>query len=291
MRRTPRLSRSHSDYNVYGLGLRTSIPLPHAVGNDGNAAPDVRFELGHLPPGDDSPTADFCNELGRLTFAIDAHGTRVWAEYSDETAVRSPDDVAALLLGPVLRAVLRRRGRIAMHGCVVEIGGRVVALLGNVGAGKSTLAGALAQDGHAVLSDDIVAVSADGFAHPGYPRLRMTPSTLALFPDAPIGGAVATGFEKRYVELRVGDETGAWRFQPSPRPLAAVYLLERGGAAAPGLHDLAGAERLLALAGHLREPWGSLPRATRAEEHRRLGEIAKGVPIRRLRYPDSFDGL
>jgi hypothetical protein len=292
MRRTTRLNRAHADYRVYGLGLRTSIPLPHAIAGDGSAAPDVHFELGRLPRGGDSPTADFSNELGRLSFALDPRGTRVWAEYSEETAVRSPDDVAALLLGPVLRAVLRRRGRIGLHGCVIEMGSGAVALLGNVGAGKSTLAGALAQKGHAVLSDDIVAVSPDGLVHPGYPRLRMAPLTLAsLYPGAPVGGAVATGFEKRYVELSTAGDHGAWRFQPEPRPLAAIYLLERGGAPAPRIDELAGAERFLALASHLREPYGPLPRDTRAEEHRRLGALSERVPIRRLRYPDAFDGL
>lgn len=252
----------------------------------------MHFELGHLPPGDGTPRAEFRNELGRLTFAIDPHGTHVWAEYSEETAIRSPDDVAALLLGPVLRAVLRRLGRIALHGCVIEAGAGAVALLGKVGAGKSTLAAALAQAGHPVLSDDIVAVTADGLAHPGYPRLRMTPSALAnLDGGAPVGGAVATGFEKRYVELAIGNGAGAWRFQPRARPLAASYLLERGDAPAPRVDEVAGAERLLALLAHVREPYGPLPHAMRADEHRRLGELASGVPVRRLSYPDGFGGL
>jgi hypothetical protein len=291
MRRTAHLNRAHADYNIYGLGLRSSIALPHAAVDEGNAAPDVHFELGSVPRGEHPPTADFTNDLGRLTFVLDTHGTRVWAEYSEGTAVRSPGDVAALLLGPVLRAVLRRRGRIGLHGCVIEVGSGAVALLGEVGAGKSTLAAALAQDGHAILSDDIVAVSPDGLAHPGYPRLRMTPSTLRKYPGAPVGGAVATGLDKRYVELRADATEGAWRFQRKPRPLAAIFLLERGGAPAPRVDEVAGAERFLALASHLREPYGPLARATRAEEHRRLGALAKSVPIRRLRYPDAFDAL
>jgi hypothetical protein len=252
----------------------------------------VQFEVGRLPRRNGSAIADFSSPLGRLSFALDPPGTRVWAEYSEGTTVRSADDVAALLLGPVLGAVLRRRARISLHGSVIQMGTRAVALLGANGAGKSTLAGALAQHGRAVLSDDVVAVNADGLAQPGYPRLRMAPETLAaLPPGVPVGGAVATGLEKRYVELRVGAPAGAWRFQPQPLPLAAIYLLERNGAVAPRIDEVTGAERLVALTHHLREPYGPLPRDTRAEEHRRLGELARRTPVRRLRYPDGLASL
>ena len=261
------------------------------MGVDGDTAPDVHFELGRLPRGD-RPIADFRSPLGRLTFALDPRGSRVWAEYSSGTIVRSADDVAALLLGRVLGGVLRRRSCISLHGCVIEIGSGAVALLGAVGAGKSTLAAAFANAGHAVLSDDIVAVARDGHAQPGYPRLRLAPPTVAALPaGAALAGPVATGLEKRYAKLRVGATAGAWRFQPRPLPLTAIYLLERDGGGAPRVDEISGAKRLAAVACHLREPYGPLPRDTRAAELRRLAEVARSVPVRRLTYQDGFANL
>jgi hypothetical protein len=278
------------DYRVYGLTLASSDPLPHAIGASSERPPDVRFELGRLPGGDQAVT-DYAGPHGRLSFALDRQGTRVWGEYSEDTSIRSGDDVAALLLGSVMGAVLRRRRLISLHGCVVEVASRAVALLGAAGAGKSTLATALAQRGHPVLSDDVAAIDARGFAQPGYPRLRVAPATLAaLSPRSPVGSAVGTGVDKRYVELAVDAPAGAWRFQPRPLPLAAIYVLERSAGEVEFV-AIEGADRLTEVVRHAREPLGPLPREARTRELQQLGELTANVPIRRLRYPDGFERL
>jgi HPr Serine kinase C-terminal domain len=252
------------------------------------------FDLGSVPDDGATP-AIYAGPHGALRFAVDRDGQRLWADWSDETRLRSLDDVAAILLGPVLGGLLRLRGGMSLHGCVVKIGSEAVALLGNAGVGKSTLAATLAQRGHAVLSDDVVALEERGrerwFAEPGYPRLRVEPETLARLGRAvPDGGAVFSIARERYIELSTAAGAGPWRFQPEATRLAAIYVLDRGpGDGRPKVEEVAGADRLFELLRHSRDTFFPLPVSLREAELRGLGRLAADVPIRRLRCLDGLE--
>jgi hypothetical protein len=74
----------------------------------------------------------------------------------------------------VLAFLLRLRGVLCLHAAVVVIGGRAVAIAGPPGAGKSTIAMALAHRGHAILTDDVAAVVWQG----GRPGVEPGPTIL-----------------------------------------------------------------------------------------------------------------
>jgi hypothetical protein len=230
-----------------------------------------------------------------VRFAIDPAGDRVWATSSEVSRVESIDGVAGLLLGPVLGGLLRLRGSVSLHGCVVDVGASAAVLLGRRGAGKSTLAATMAQGGHAVLSDDIAALDERApsrwVAHPGYPRLRVHPSTIgALRPPVPDGGRVFRSLDKHYLELSTERRARAWRFQPQPLPVAAVYVLERDSdCSSPVIEEVTGAARLAALVRHSRSALAPLDPHTRARELTRLGGLAAAVPIRRVRCPEGLE--
>jgi hypothetical protein len=266
------------------------------------AGADVRFDL-HVDPG---VTADGLVRLafpgpGReLHFAIDPAGHRIWAKWTEPPPRESMDGLASLLLGPVLGGVLRLRGTVSLHGCVLEVGSRAVVVLGGRGAGKSTLAAAMAGRGAAVLSDDVAALverpRGSWTAEPGYPRLRLRPGTVEAIgtPATPAAevGLVFAGGEKRFFQLSDGEGVGPWRFQPRPLPLGVVYELHRDAAVpGPGIEDVAGADGLAALVRHVRAAVGPVDRAARAAELTRLGRLAAAVPVRRLSCPDDLEAL
>jgi hypothetical protein len=64
-----------------------------------------------------------------------------------------------------LRALLRRLGRIQLHGAAIAIGDRTVVFLGEKGAGKSTLSLALGRAGGTVLADDQLMLHVDDAVH------------------------------------------------------------------------------------------------------------------------------
>ena len=258
---------------------------------------DVEFTLGGASGvvGGDPVEVEYAGSGGALRFAVDPAGRRVWAGWAAGSPVQAVGDAAGLLLGPVLGGVLRLRGDVGLHGCVMGIGPHAVALLGPAGVGKSTIAATLAGRGHAVMSDDVVALTeptgGGWLAHPGYPRLRVRPGTLAaLAGPVPDGGEVITGIDKRYIELSLDPEAPVWRFEPRRLPLAALYLLERrSGAPHPEIRPVAGAAALAALVGQQRRPLAPLDPAGRARELTRLGALAAAVPVRRVECPEGLE--
>ncbi len=119
-----------------------------------------------------------------------------------------------LLLDQVMPMVLSRRSdRLVLHASAVHVPGYgTIGFAGPAGAGKSTMAAALAQRGCAIVSDDCLAVSLDGSSAvvaPGYPGLRLWQDSLNALKLAG-DGRVAPYTSKRRVrspalEFRVRD--------------------------------------------------------------------------------------
>jgi hypothetical protein len=131
------------------------------------------------------------------------------------------------LLTISLMELLERRGRYSLHAACLARDGHGVLLAGPTGAGKSTLALALARAGLAFLSDDVVfldhhaagGVRALGFAD----ALGVTESGAALFRELgpALGAPLLDGFPKRLV--RVEDALPGAPLLMACRPRALVF--------------------------------------------------------------------
>lgn len=156
-------------------------------------------------------------------------------------------DLMALALGTGWGALLHQRGLFPMRAAAIAIDGRAVIICGGGGAGKSTLAAALAQSGATVLCDDVAALGIDSH---GAPQLRPERRCVQLAAraidqlqlSADVLGEVRSGINKHYVRT---DDAG--EIMPS---VAAIYVLQ--DAAAPNaepqlerLSDLTAAQILL----------------------------------------------
>jgi hypothetical protein len=149
-------------------------------------------------------------------------------------------DLRCFLDEPVAAAAALLRGDLVLHAATVAIGGRAVVLCGPSAVGKSALAAALAQRGHAVLADGVTAVAPGLVVAPLAPEPVLWPDTvdeLGLGEQA--GRPVRPALSKR--AYRIGPEAPAV-------PLAAVvYLHARVTARAPAVEPVTGAEVLTAL--------------------------------------------
>jgi hypothetical protein len=293
------------DYRVYGLTLRANRPLPHLYAAPLNTAPaeaDVVFEV-HGESGEGAGELvrlTYTSPTGRLDISVDPAGGHVRADLTEALQPRLIDGLASMLAGPVLGGLLRLRGTVSLHGSVVDVDSRAAVLLGAPGAGKSTIAAAIAHAGGAVLSDDVAALveePAGGWsAQPGYPRLRLRPATidaidgLADRPDE--ASPVFNELEKRYLKLSTDREAGPWRFQTRPLIPGGIYELHRDPAAdRPRIEPVDGVDRLTTLVRHTRRAIAPLDAATRSAELARLGRLAASVPLRRLIAPDDLEAL
>jgi hypothetical protein len=131
-----------------------------------------------------------------------------------------------LLIGQVLPLLAALRGYEVLHASAVVLDGVAFGLLGDPGAGKSTLAATLALNGQQLLSDDVLTVSLDSggaaLAHRGSLTLTLRPDQRDLARGLIDSGAAEwLGSEDKQL---LGLDPGA---TPSVRPLGALYLLAR----------------------------------------------------------------
>lgn len=226
-----------------------------------------------------------------LTFYIDARLTGITVR-CDEPMV--PEEVAAFLLGPVMGVVLRLRGVACLHASAVSACGKAIAFVGMAGAGKSTTAALFAQKGHAVLSDDIVALFERGscfYVLPAYPYLNLWPWTIEMLSRSP--NAVRAMTATNAVEkLRMALGTESSKFQGEALPLAVIYVLSKRSATlrAPFVENFAPQTALMSLVANT---YGNtiLDSPLRAQEFDVLGRLTKSMPIRQVIASDDASQL
>jgi energy-coupling factor transporter ATP-binding protein EcfA2 len=288
---------------VHGLILHSHLPLP--IPTVSAATPDVEFvvDLGRSPPGpsihvrSDDPEEPWSIErwgagwyeiefTGRATFELDRGHIVLRADLTAD-----PDLVVHLLLDHVLPRVVALRGDLMLHAAgAVGPSGDAHLLLGDTGAGKSTLAAMLAAHGWGLLDDDGVRVTAvDGRfrAVPGYATVRLMPTaaTAVLGPEA-MGRPIAKGRDKRSFLL---DGHGL-RLAGGPAPIRGVYLLRRSEGSAPAIERRGVGEALGAIVEHAFHSAEDPKDITRLA-FERAAALAASVPFHVLRHPDGFDHL
>lgn len=222
------------DYSVFGLHLRSDLPLPELLAISPDRQPDVTIQLGNVAPGPNPGPGLQVNDEG-VVLTIDGIARYAIAEGAQITIDRQPDapdaNVRLYLLGSAMGVLLHQRGLLPLHANAVEISGKAFAFMGASGSGKSTMAAWFHDHGYRIIADDVCAVGFDRnerpVVMPGMPRLR-------LWKDALEGtGRQSSQYSRSYA----GDEN--WDKYDVPLPhddavrgevaLAGVYLLGKGG--------------------------------------------------------------
>lgn len=146
--------------------------------------------------------------------------TRAGQVYID-AATHAPDGIIPhAILGPIIAHWIMMNDGIALHANCVDIGGKLIAIVGESGAGKSSLCAALVAGGALPHSDDIVSVDPHNARVPfGTARLKLNSDVFALLNlNALSVGPVYSGIDKLSVEMPLPPDLSA-------RPLSAVYRL------------------------------------------------------------------
>jgi hypothetical protein len=299
-------------YSAFGLSFGANQAIPGLIASDTSARPpDVEISLGAVPcdlPARANENAELyyvsrdlddhgepgfqiwrmgngrflrMDYVDGVQFWLERGGTSVWCTWPENFTIA---DAAVYLLGPVLGFLLRLRGVTCLHASAVALGDRAIVFAGPAGTGKSTTAAALARRGHAIISDDIVAMEErDGafFVFPAHPYLGLWPESIEML----FGGrkkipAFASIWDKG--RLSLSDHN--LKFQQRALPLGAVFLLGRrtSDPAAPFLETAPARESLIELVAN---SYGTnlLERDMRALEFELLGELMAQVSVRRMR--------
>jgi hypothetical protein len=282
-----------TDHIICGWRVRTALPLPEVAPWLGPDRPvDIEIRQGSVPAISDKGKYFEATQDGRVLldlspvvrFLVAPNCVVVDTSHSPETP-----DWRARLLGPALGLLCYLRGILPLHACSLRIGKRTVAIAGRSGAGKSTLAAALMRRKHALVADDICAVTScrgRPMVLPSFPALKLPPDglkTLGFDPSDPV--QVWLDANKFLLPAING-------FDPAPLFLDAVYLLEDASEGTDDLiipvHGVDAFERLSAM--YYRSEMGRLlyvPSALFSMAAQLAGQVA----VRRLARRTEFARL
>lgn len=269
-------------HRAFGLRIASSstlAPYFEEVGEPLDGDIDLRVEAGE--GGLRTPESLEMEWPGLVRVHAQA-GRRIWVTPVGRLSERA---VAEMICGPVIAVALAQRGLFVLHGSAVEIGGRVVAMCGHSGAGKSTMAAMFAAVGARSFSDDVTPLATDADAAGVEAVAGPTLAKLAAIPPA------ARPFLRELGAEALGEKTlCAWVNAALPgerAPLAAVLLVE--DAPEVSLVPLRGQEALSEL---LRFSFCLTTGGARrqAQHLQAAAHIAAQVPVMRWQRSRSFAG-
>lgn len=266
-------------YRAFGLTIASDLPLPELASGAGEA--DVRISLHDASPPEDldvlggyalrTPDAAFSARGGRQVDIWPASGV-------------AREDISIWLLGTVMAAILHQRGFLTLHANCLEVEeGAAIAVSGDSGAGKSSLAAMAADAGLPVLGDDLMALApSQAVVHPGVLRLKLWAQDLHLVGLTSNGlSRVASDLDKYHVPLPP--------VSPGPRALRRLYMLADGPMGFEQLRGGAAADALMAQL--YRFDVGQDVRGDKAEQFQQTLELASRIELWRFTRPRDDDGL
>jgi hypothetical protein len=280
-------------YCYAGLNVISDIQLPEweiFETGDADGSPDVRIVLGDAPPESFTPhigADSYCFQVEAVGAYRVQHGDSIQVAVQSKVGMR---EVRLFLLGTAWGVLCYQRGILALHASVVEVTGEAVAFCGVSGAGKSTMAAWLMDQGYPLIADDLCRFDISGTrpgVYPAAPRLKLWRDALEHF-NRDTGDLERDHFrmDKYHLPVTNGHTGQPVARRESPIPLRAVYLLSWGE---PEIARLKGLNALYALIqaatyrGELLEPMG----LTAAHWHR-CASIARTAPIFRLTRPQDW---
>ena len=197
------------------------------------------------------------------------------------------DSLRHLVLDQVIPRVWAHYGHLVLHASAVQLaGGRVIAVLGESGWGKSTLAAALQARGGRLLSDDSISLRACGEGVrliPSYTGLRLNADSITMLGMQEQGWTTVSHYsdKQRLAPANGEDNKPLW--------LDTLYIMaEPGNAQALSIKELAGAELIATL---IKRSFlldiNDSHYATR--QIREAGAVLRGLPkIYSLDYPRDY---
>jgi hypothetical protein len=208
------------------------------------------------------------------------------------TVERGPDadvsEESLWLNGSVYAAVASLNALLPIHASAVAFDGRLFALSGPAGAGKSTLVAALGRHGLPLFCDDTLVLDLSDperiVCLPGHKRLKLRPDAIGLTGAMP-QEKVSKTVDKHYALPATGEVGVAL-------PLGELIFLEEGPE--PAIMPITGAERLVRLQDdhYTARLFDSARRFDRAAQFAHLARLARQIAMARFVRPldrDRFD--
>lgn len=261
--------------------------------------------LEHVPTACHRALSDPAHSHGGLSFFIDPSESLYWLRFIDTLTVSvslikktvdlwpdatlGQEALRRLLIDQLVPRIFAAQGALVLHAGSISVNGKAIALMGETGAGKSTLTASFHLKGFTLINDDAVVVStinSEFFVSASHPSLRLLPDSLAkLFTDLPKSKPLSQFTTKRHIVI--GDDK---RHEQPDFPLAALFFIGKESSQKISLRQLKPAEAVMAViassfALNPTEPNFAIANLGRASA------LAAHVPAYELNYPRSYEAL
>jgi hypothetical protein len=239
-------------YHYYGLTVSSDLPLPELLSpleaSEPSAA-DITIRQGAVASegleGGQVLGPFLQSALGSLWLTVPdvarfliRHGNEIL--YDPYEGVDA-DSIRVFLLGSCTGALLFQRGYLVLHGNAFQVGAGCVMCVGNSGIGKSTLAAAMMQRGHAIIADDVCPVDAEGHAIPGMPRIKLWQDSADKL------GIDTNGLQRIRPQMEKFNYPLNGAYCAESLPVNAIYILNSDLTAEMGVERLQGMDKYLPL--------------------------------------------
>src|SRR5438445_232581 len=207
-------------YGVYGIFLRSEIPLPLPEHPDSALA---EIDLRTAPAGwfadvtrdaeiheFDSSWYQYARLQDRSSYArwgdvgeflVSSDGKTIVCRQSNQA---SGESFRVYLLGQALSFALVKQGFEPLHATTVVVNGAAVVFLGDGGFGKSSLAACFLAAGHRILTDDLLILGETSkgiLTYPGPDRIKLFPRVVRKFLGEAASGVTMNPFTRKLIVL------------------------------------------------------------------------------------------
>ena len=298
------LSHHSETYSLYGLTLKSAVPLP-CPSVDPLLAPDITL----LKCGA-TEIAQACRqervsfrEEGFWQSSIFADGSAhvAWKEHFEFVVSTGAEQVLwrklqevpnevffTYFLGQVLSYCLLARGMEPLHATAIAVGDKAIAFLGDSGAGKSTLAAAFLQKSYTLVTDDVLTLEFKDqgvWVRPGIARVKLNPDSA----DAVFSGQRSipmNSFTSKMIFPLNGAQHGSREV-----PLQALYVLtHKPSKSRIMIRRLSGRASFLPIVQNTFNDTVLHP-ARLKQQFAFAARLAGLIPIKRLSHPRRLDLL
>ena len=280
-------------YSAYGLCIASEVPLREFLRED-NSRVDaaVHYRKDQRLPAWTQQVAmrdyylDINRECARFWFKDTGAFVVTGGTSIDVFPVADSDErlTGLYIEGMITAMLLYQRGLCVLHASVVQIGNCVVAFLGPVGAGKSSLAAAMHSRRNPLISDDNAAIRIAGdtaIVAPAYPYLKLFPAIADTL------GYKNGDVRELHPSLKKIGGAATRDFIRGPKQLHRLYFLRRDQPAE--IQPLESAQLMLELIRNsVPTRWG----VAGDEEHlRRCSAVARRIEAFTVRTFDTLETL
>ena len=284
-------------YELFGLSLESAIAIPGLAEAEGrNGACSIQINFDRTPESITNP--DYVDETvqasaseylfsypGMLRLYVNGDRNIVVERFNECDSAR----MWTLILGVGSSIIGFRRGFVPLHASAVKGNDGCIALAGQSGFGKSTLAASLANFGYPLHADDLCliqpGVNSVLEVGGGVRELRLWDDAVEIL-DWSAHKPFATIPEMPKSVYRLTQEP------VSLLPLRRIYALAFDDESTPsGIHKVTGVEAMQTLIGCLRMRLGLLPIGPRQRTFESLAAISREIEIYRFVRPRDRNQL